>query len=269
MPARSLRGRNILDLKPNELQELRGQDLGMIFQEPMTRLNPLMRITAHFEEVLRSTSRICQEEAQGAALEPCAGWASRRRATASTRTSSPADAPADHDRADPRAAARGHRRRRANNRARRPRRGADPAHPRRPAAQLDTALLLITHNLGIVAEACDRIAVMYAGVSSTGPGTTSRPTRRTPTTRAARSTISLSTTELTRSRARRRTSWTRRRLPLPPALPGRDAGLRRQWPPTITVGTAAARSAGCTARRHPRGPEAPLEREAIAVAEEA
>ena len=27
----------------------------------------------------------------------------------------------------------------------------------------DTALLLITHNLGIVAEACDRVAVMYAG----------------------------------------------------------------------------------------------------------
>ena len=29
--------------------------------------------------------------------------------------------------------------------------------------EFDTALLLITHNLGIVAEACDRVAVMYAG----------------------------------------------------------------------------------------------------------
>jgi peptide/nickel transport system ATP-binding protein len=49
----SYRGRNVLDLKPKELRELRGPDLGMIFQEPMTRLNPLMKISAHFEEVLK------------------------------------------------------------------------------------------------------------------------------------------------------------------------------------------------------------------------
>ena len=46
--------RNILDLKPKDLRALRGPDLGMIFQEPMTRLNPLMKISQHFEESLRT-----------------------------------------------------------------------------------------------------------------------------------------------------------------------------------------------------------------------
>ena len=32
---------------------MRGGDLGMIFQEPLTRLNPLMRISEHFEETIK------------------------------------------------------------------------------------------------------------------------------------------------------------------------------------------------------------------------
>ena len=62
----------------------------------------------------------------------------------------------------------------------------------------DTALLLITHNLGIVAEACDRVAVMYAGrIVEQGPAydVTTKPSH--PYSRELlRSTISLSTTEL-------------------------------------------------------------------------
>ena len=38
---------------PRELRRLRGPDLGLIFQEPMTRLNPLMRIEEHFSETLK------------------------------------------------------------------------------------------------------------------------------------------------------------------------------------------------------------------------
>jgi peptide/nickel transport system ATP-binding protein len=61
-----------------------------------------------------------------------------------------------------------------------------------------TALLLITHNLGIVAEACDRMAVMYAGkIVEEGPV---RDVFREPahpyTRELLRSTISLETTEL-------------------------------------------------------------------------
>jgi peptide/nickel transport system ATP-binding protein len=47
------RGEDLLTVSPKRLRELRGPDLGLIFQEPMTRLNPLLRISDHFEETLR------------------------------------------------------------------------------------------------------------------------------------------------------------------------------------------------------------------------
>ena len=59
-----------------------------------------------------------------------------------------------------------HRRGRAHDRPGCAGRGADPAHSRRHPRRYSAAILLITHNLGIVAEACDRVAVMYAGKSS-------------------------------------------------------------------------------------------------------
>jgi peptide/nickel transport system ATP-binding protein len=46
------RGTDMLTLKPREQHAMRGRDLGMIFQEPLTRLNPLMRISEHFAETL-------------------------------------------------------------------------------------------------------------------------------------------------------------------------------------------------------------------------
>ena len=42
----------MLKLRAKEQHAMRGADLGMIFQEPLTRLNPLMRISEHFEETL-------------------------------------------------------------------------------------------------------------------------------------------------------------------------------------------------------------------------
>src|SRR5436309_7590478 len=62
----------------------------------------------------------------------------------------------------------------------------------------DAALLLITHNLGIVAEACDRVAVMYAGkIAEEGPAVDVFVDPAHPYTRELlRSTISLDTTEL-------------------------------------------------------------------------
>ena len=68
-----------------------------------------------------------------------------------------------------------------------------------------TALLLITHNLGIVAEACDRVAVMYAGkiVEEGTPGTCSpTPPTRTRASSCARRSRSTPPSS-TRSRARR------------------------------------------------------------------
>ena len=104
----------------------------------MTRLNPLMKISQHFEETLRTH-------------EPDIGKKEARKRVdrGAARHGHPADAlravparvlrrhaAADHDRAGARAAAGGGRRRRADDGARRARRGADPAHPGRPAAQL-------------------------------------------------------------------------------------------------------------------------------------
>ncbi len=62
----------------------------------------------------------------------------------------------------------------------------------------DTALLLITHNLGIIAESCDRVAVMYAGqIVEEGPADQVFIDPAHPYTRELlRSTISLDTTEL-------------------------------------------------------------------------
>ena len=93
----------------------------------------------------------------------------------------------------------------------------------------DTALLLITHNLGIVAEACDRVAVMYAGeIVEIGDAREvfSRP--KHPYTRELlRSTISLRTTGLNYiDGAPPDLVEPPTGLPLPPALPGRDERVR-------------------------------------------
>src|SRR3954451_21836980 len=47
-------GTELLELSGKQLQAMRGPRLGLIFQEPMTRLNPLMRISDHFLETLRA-----------------------------------------------------------------------------------------------------------------------------------------------------------------------------------------------------------------------
>src|SRR3954463_974777 len=137
----------------------------------------------------------------------------------------------------------------------------------------DTALLLITHNLGIVAEACDRVAVMYAGrIVEQGPtyDITTNPSH--PYSRELlRSTISLSTTKL-------------HSIPgAPPNLVNPPSACRfhprcpdamkvcaELWPPTVTTGPARRSECWLHAKEDiPAGREAPLEREALAAAEEA
>ena len=94
-----------------------------------------------------------------------------------------------------------------------------------------TALLLITHNLGIVAEACDRVAVMYAGeIVEEGDARDVFAEPAHPYTQALlRSTISLETTELhsipgRSSRPDRAASG----VPLPPPLSRGHVGVRGQ-----------------------------------------
>ena len=85
-------GRNLVGMSPKELRRLRGPDLGLIFQEPMTRLNPLMRIEDHFRETLgQHESKLTNKRSASARSRHSVEWAFRRRASASTHTSSRAE----------------------------------------------------------------------------------------------------------------------------------------------------------------------------------
>ncbi len=193
-------GRNLLALSKKELRALRGPDLGLIFQEPMTRLNPLMRIEDHFEETLKRH-------------EP--GLSKRDIRRRSLETLGKMGIPPTRFRQYPFEFSGGMRQRImiALALVLRPKLlVADE-----PTTALDviveaqilgiladlkrefgTALLLITHNLGIIAEACDRVAVMYAGrIVEEGPARQLFAEPAHPYTRELlRSTISLETTEL-------------------------------------------------------------------------
>jgi peptide/nickel transport system ATP-binding protein len=178
----------------------RGVDLGMIFQEPLTRLNPLMRVSEHFRETLRTHHRgMGKEEMDRRALEVLrvmgipptryrayphefSGGMRQRIMIALALVLRPAFVVADE-----------------------PTTALDVLveaqivrilHDLRE--QYDTSLLLITHNLGIIAEACDRVAVMYAGrIVEVGDARQVFSDPQHPYTRELlRSTISLSTTGL-------------------------------------------------------------------------
>ena len=194
------RDTDLVTAKPREIRALRGPHLGLIFQEPLTRLNPLLRISDHFEEALRAHEPdLSDEELRRRALEALrsmgipptryrayphefSGGMRQRIMIALALVLRPSFVVADE-----------------------PTTALDvlvEAQIIRILADLrrnyDTALLFITHNLGIVAEACDRVAVMYAGrIVEQGPVRDVFARPQHPYTRELlRSTISLSTTGL-------------------------------------------------------------------------
>jgi peptide/nickel transport system ATP-binding protein len=159
------RGRDIFALSSKESYQLRGRELGMIFQEPLTRLNPLMRISEHFEETIKQHEpELSKQEIRERALEVLrlmgipptryrsyphefSGGMRQRLMIALTLVLRPAFVVADE-----------------------PTTALDVLVEAQIVQILNdlrrnfqTSLLLITHNVGIVAEACDRVAVMYAG----------------------------------------------------------------------------------------------------------
>ncbi|MEO9323854.1 ABC transporter ATP-binding protein [Nocardioides sp. C4-1] len=194
------RGKDMLSLKKREQYRMRGSQLGMIFQEPLTRLNPMMRISDHFAETLRTHEPgIDKHDVEDRSLEALrvmgipptrfrafphefSGGMRQRLMIALALVLRPAFVVADE-----------------------PTTALDVLveaqiirilHDLRET--YDTSLLLITHNLGIVAEACDRVAVMYAGkIVEIGPSRQvfARP-EHSYTRELLRSTISLSTTGL-------------------------------------------------------------------------
>ncbi|MDN5858764.1 MAG: dipeptide/oligopeptide/nickel ABC transporter permease/ATP-binding protein [Pseudonocardia sp.] len=193
-------GENVTDLPPSRLRRLRGAELGLVFQEPMTRLNPLMKISDHFVEMIRTHRR----------------GVSRVEAKRIARTTlSQMGIPPTRVDSYPHEFSGGMRQRAmiALSIALKPR----VIVADEPTTSLDVivesqildifadlrreeriGLLLITHNLGIVAETCDRVAVMYAGkIVEIGPVDEIFTEPRHPYTRGLlASTISLQTTAL-------------------------------------------------------------------------
>src|SRR5882724_12140304 len=74
-PSRALAGRilfegaDLLDLAPEAMRSLRGNRIGMVFQEPMTSLNPVLSIGFQIEEVLRLHRGLSRAEARRQALD--------------------------------------------------------------------------------------------------------------------------------------------------------------------------------------------------------
>ena len=158
-------GKNLLTLPDGELRRLRGKDIALIFQDPMTRLDPLMTIEDHFLETIRAHENVSMAEAR-----------ERTRAALASM-----GIPESRLKNYPHEFSGGMRQRImiAMGLVMRPKLlVADE-----PTTSLDVivegqileiledlkrsyrmSLLLITHNLGIVAEVCDSVGVMYAGL---------------------------------------------------------------------------------------------------------
>ena len=162
----TFRDQNLLKLTERQMRNIRGNDIGMIFQEPMTALNPVFTIGWQIEEALQYHSDLPTSEHRARAIEmlrlvempnpekrideyphQLSGGMRQRVVIAMALCCNPEILIADE-----------------------PTTALDVTIQNQILRLMDglkektgTAIILITHDLGVVAQACDRVVVMYAG----------------------------------------------------------------------------------------------------------
>jgi peptide/nickel transport system ATP-binding protein len=159
-------GRNLLELSTAEMNKIRGKDIGMIFQDPLTALNPLMTCGKQIEESMTYHTNFSAAKKKEKALEllkkvgipnpertykqyphELSGGMRQRVVIAIAIACEPSLIIADE-----------------------PTTALDVTIQaqimdllKELQKQMKTGIILITHDLGVVAEMADRVAVMYAG----------------------------------------------------------------------------------------------------------
>jgi len=167
------KGKNVLEMTPRELRQLRGNEIAMIFQEPREALDPAYTVGYQIVEAIQAHRDVPNGEAREEAIELLAevgipnpseaisrypheysGGMAQRALVAMALAGEPELLIADE-----------------------PTTGLDvtiQAQVLELFARLqrdrEMALILITHNLGVVSELCERVIVMYAGrIAERGP----------------------------------------------------------------------------------------------------
>jgi oligopeptide/dipeptide ABC transporter ATP-binding protein len=166
-------GRDLLRLPEAELRQVRGGRIGMVFQDPLSALNPVLTVGFQVAEAILAHRRVSRRQAWDEAV------------TLLERARLP----------DPEAKARQYPHQLSGGQRQRvgiamafsccpplviadePTTALDVTVQQQILALMTglardtgTAIMLITHDLGVVAETCDRVAVMYAGrIVETGP----------------------------------------------------------------------------------------------------
>ena len=162
-----LGGRELVGLSDSEMRRIRGKDIAMIFQDPMTSLNPVLTIGRQIRESLQTHLDLTKKEAENRVVElldqvgipgakarardyphQFSGGMRQRAMIAMALSCRPKVLIADE-----------------------PTTALDVTIQaqildllRDLVAQEDAALVMITHDLGVVAGMCDRVNVMYAGM---------------------------------------------------------------------------------------------------------